>query len=137
MAGILWGGPSDGSYFSFSPISAVRKEIGQLHVLEANDAPTIKIVSPSNGAKVAFGAFKRITFTANTDDLEDGHNCCNVTWRSDKDGIMGTGRTIQFDFDTPGMRTITATAEDDGGEKEASGPYQYQDVEFTPGGDHH
>jgi hypothetical protein len=117
LSGLFWGGFPDQMFFS--PISAVRREIGHLTVIKGQDPPTIKIVTPANNAKVGFGGFNEITFSATTDDLEDGANCCTVTWHSDKDGGMGVGKTIQFEFETAGTRVITATANNSGGKTSA------------------
>jgi len=48
-------------------------------------------------------------------DFEDGNACCEVTWSSNVDGPLGTGRGISSSFTTVGTRTITLTAVDSQG----------------------
>lgn len=48
-------------------------------------------------------------------DIEDPFPCCTVTWRSNVDGALGTGWSIEPVFTTTGPRTITVTATDSGG----------------------
>jgi hypothetical protein len=118
LSGILWGGLPD--QMIFSPITAVRNEIGHLTVIQGEDPPTIKILTPANNVKVGFGGFSETTFSATTDDLEEGASCCTVTWQSDIDGGMGVGKTIQFQFESAGTRVITATASNSGGKTSAN-----------------
>ncbi len=57
----------------------------------------------------------RYTFSANTDDLEDGLGCCTVEWSSSADGALGTGLTQTTTFPTLGQRQIKAKITDSQG----------------------
>lgn len=97
-----------------------------------NAPPRIKIVSPGSGYKVSQGSLNFPTvLTASTWDVEDG--CCTVTWSSDLDGPMGTGKTLNYVFagKTVGTRTVTATATDKGG-KTASASIKVQVINTPP-----
>lgn len=80
-----------------------------------NQAPSLAVTSPANGATVPYGGLGGTSFTAAVADAEDGEACCTVTWASSLDGPMGSGKTISFAFATPATRTVTATATDSQG----------------------
>ncbi len=50
--------------------------------------------------------------SAMVSDFEDGNNCCDITWTSDVDGVLGTGNSISHTFATTGTRIITLRASD-------------------------
>jgi serine protease len=86
-----------------------------VHSVPGNIRPSVQILAPANGASVTFGPFNTVSFTASAEDYEDGANCCQVAWSSDVDGPLGGGKTIEFAFSKPGLRTIKATATDSNG----------------------
>ena len=110
LAGVLWGG--SGGEFVFSPLGGVTRgtELGAMGVGVANDPPTVDITSHSNGDHVAHGGFNETTLVAVVDDFENGPNCCDLTWSTDVDGVIGQGTQIEYIFPTPGARTVTVTA---------------------------
>jgi hypothetical protein len=114
LYGILRGG--DGSVFTFSNITYIQAELGQLKTyLEepgANSPPEVKIRKPSSGVTVGLGGFGA-QFQAEVVDYE---GCCDeVKWVSNKDGVIGQSTSITHAFSTPGTRTITFTVTDSGG----------------------
>ena len=61
-----------------------------------------------------------VRLDANTDDAEDGKGKGDVSWRSNLDGDLGTTsegskHTLDANFATDGLHTITATATDEDG----------------------
>ena len=88
--------------------AAVRTAFG------GNVAPFLTIDAPANGAKGGYGGFTSFAFKATTADVGD-ESCCVVTWSSNKDGVLGTGESLEHTFSTPGARTVTATATDSKG----------------------
>ncbi|HVT17569.1 MAG TPA: hypothetical protein VHQ90_15510 [Thermoanaerobaculia bacterium] len=116
LYGVLWGG--DGvDHSSFSPISAVESELGQLRTFladsGANSPPEVKIRQPKDQSTVGVGGLNIVNFQA---DIVDYEGCCqDVTWQSDKDGVLGHGAALDFTFLSPGARTVTVTATDNDG----------------------
>jgi hypothetical protein len=81
-----------------------------------NHAPAVAILSPAPG-ELYFGA-QSIVFEANANDLDDGAlSGTNVVWRSDRDGLLGTGPMLLRDVSTlsEGAHVVTVTAIDSGG----------------------
>ena len=88
-------------------LSAVLAALGNIN-------PTVDVTRPREGAELNLNA--TVFFDALVSDFEDGNACCEVTWSSNVDGLLGTGRAISSSFTTVGARTITITAVDsDGG----------------------
>jgi hypothetical protein len=119
LVGILWGGNE--TQFVFSPLLNIQFELGPLMVLDGDDPPTVKIVKPSDSSTIPYGAFNVVSFEATILD-PDNVICfdslpekCPITWHSLQDGYMGAGKTIQFNFTSPGTRNITVTATDSAG----------------------
>jgi hypothetical protein len=80
--------------------------------------PEIAIVSPEDGAD--FFLDKWINFEGEGDDFEDGAlEGDYLSWSSDRDGIIGTGRSISLNDLSPGEHMITLTAEDSDGNVES------------------
>jgi subtilisin family serine protease len=77
-------------------------------------APHVKIVSPAPSTTHNYGGFG-VSLVAEVDDLEDGPSCCTVTWSSNVDGPLGSGRSLNVVFPAPGARTLTVTAVDSSG----------------------
>ena len=84
---------------------AVRKVLG-------NIAPTINIIKPADGVSVEHGGLNEVEFEAEVFDFEDRDSCCEVTWTSNLDGLMGKGLSIKHTFQTVGTHVITAVAKD-------------------------
>ena len=124
LYGILWGGPTDGSAFDFSPIGAVSAELGIGYTgflgpgASPNSAPEVKIRAPVNGASVGVGAGNIVEFQADAVNYEDSYanGGLKLSWTSDKDGSLNYhGPNLEYAFSTPGTRTVTVTATDSGG----------------------
>ncbi len=77
-----------------------------------NNAPTVSITSPGDGASFATGATVNLAASAN--DSEDGNLSASVAWTSDRDGLLGVGANLNVVLSN-GAHTITATVEDAGG----------------------
>src|SRR5262249_9375483 len=75
--------------------------------------PEVKIRKPANGVSVGYGGLNIAHFQA---DIVDYEGCCtDVTWQSDKDGVIGRGAAIDYIFGGPGTRKVTVTATDNDG----------------------
>jgi hypothetical protein len=114
--GLVNGGDSD--HIIVSPYLMVISQLGNIDVMPGNDPPQVRITTPTSGASFGMNPLNdKVRFEANIFDPE-GKNCgmtnstCTVEWRSDKDGVIGTGQTAEFFFRTPGLHSITATAKD-------------------------
>lgn len=77
-----------------------------------NVPPAVRITAPTDGATVDYGSVNATRFTATTLDIEEGADTLDVTWSSNVDGRMGSGRTLDFVFPTTGLRRVTATTTD-------------------------
>lgn len=86
-----------------------------VHAALGNVPPAIKIVKPTLGQQAGVGGLNMTKFEAAVDDYDDGAACCDVTWTSTVDGVMGKGVNLDFTFSKPGVRVITATAKDSDG----------------------
>jgi len=78
-----------------------------------NQAPTVSILSPSNGA--TFKSRESISFAGSASDPEDGDITKYLTWTSNLDGQIGTGGGFDAAL-SDGTHTITASATDSGGQ---------------------
>lgn len=80
----------------------------------ADKAPVLTIISPENSSH--FFLNRRILFEGSGYDEEDGMVADDLlTWTSNVDGFLGTGRTITIKNLTAGVHTITLSAEDTDG----------------------
>jgi hypothetical protein len=117
LHGILWGGT--GEQIAFSPINAVEADLGSLRThfndTGQNSPPVVNITSHADGDEVGFGSLAIENFVASVVDLEDGSQCCTVTWKSDVDGDMGGGKELDYAFSFGGEHIITVTATDSDG----------------------
>ncbi len=90
--------------------------LGAVRAIMGNTPPVGSITSPATGSAVQLNQPQ--TVVASMDDAEDNfpvsNTCCTVTWTSNVDGALGTGRSISPTFNTLGLRTITATIQDSG-----------------------
>lgn len=79
-----------------------------------NQPPTATITSPSSMQTVFQGA--SLSFTGTGQDPEDGPLAgAALTWRSNLDGVLGTGSPLSTMALTVGDHTITLIAQDSGG----------------------
>ncbi len=83
----------------------------------SNSNPAISLYSPSSYTAVQPN--DNVGFSVTAYDVEDGPTLdSQVTWSSDLDGTLGTGRNVSHRFFSggPGTRTVTVTVNDtDGG----------------------
>lgn len=78
-----------------------------------NAAPTVAIRSPSAPLLVEPGTLVRLEATAA--DAEEGNLGSAIRWRSDRDGELGTGTTLETSTLSLGAHAITASVTDEGG----------------------
>ncbi len=77
----------------------------------ADKAPRVDIVSPGDGA--TFTSASTVVLTGAATDIELGElDGAAMAWASDLQGPLGTGRAIGAPNLTPGVHTITLTAND-------------------------
>lgn len=93
-----------------SEVGRVVDALGAVRAVLGNVPPTIDVVRPRPGDVLDLNA--TVFFDALVSDFEDGNACCEVTWTSNVDGPLGTGRGISSSFATVGARTVTLTAVD-------------------------
>jgi fibronectin type 3 domain-containing protein len=79
----------------------------------ANTAPSVTINAPANGSSYDEGA--SVTFVGSANDPEDGSLTSSITWRSNRDGAIGTGGIVTTTTLAVGTHTITAAVTDSGG----------------------
>jgi hypothetical protein len=79
-----------------------------------NATPVLTITSASPGTLGENGQPYRLTGTAT--DAEDGNLSVSITWTSSRDGVLGTGSSVQPIL-SPGLHTITASVSDKQGKK--------------------
>lgn len=94
-------------------VGRVIDALGAVRAVLGNVPPTVDVVRPSPGDVLDLNA--TVFFDALVTDFEDGNACCEVTWTSNVDGPLGTGRGTSSSFTTVGPRTITLTAVDSQG----------------------
>jgi hypothetical protein len=82
-------------------------------VTSLNDAPTVTISDPANGA--TFDEGEVISFSATASDVEDGDVTASLSWVSNIDGTISSGGSFSRSDLSVGVHTITATATDSGG----------------------
>jgi parallel beta-helix repeat protein len=80
----------------------------------AKKPPTSIILSPENNSSSFMN--KMIVFEGVGDDIEDGTLPeSSLSWASNRDGLLGTGRSISVDNLSSGQHSITLTAVDSNG----------------------
>ena len=80
-------------------------------VMDAADYKLGPLVEISQAdPKPLYGGFNSTNLKATIRSVR-GCNC-KISWRSDKDGAMGTGPSIDYVYATPGPRTVKVTVED-------------------------
>jgi hypothetical protein len=81
-----------------APLLRVRYLVG------GNRAPIATITAPPDGSSVAQGDPVALTGTAT--DAEDGDLSANLTWVSDRDGVLGTGASVMRSDLSVGLHAI-------------------------------
>ncbi|MGI9201745.1 MAG: immunoglobulin-like domain-containing protein, partial [Woeseiaceae bacterium] len=83
--------------------------------VNVNAAPTVTITAPANNSD--FDSGTSINFEAGATDAEDNDNPLSnqITWSSDVNGALGTGRSINVSTLSVGSHVITAAVTDSDG----------------------
>ncbi|MHC5019253.1 MAG: S8 family peptidase [Planctomycetota bacterium] len=97
------GDPGRDPHFGFGLVNAVG-------ATSLNQAPSVIINSPSNGAAVPNGT--QVTFQGGASDVEDGDLSASISWSSDHDGALGTGASVVATLSSDRIHTITASVTD-------------------------
>ena len=87
---------------------------GAVKAVLGNQPPEITLTAPTGVTQVNL-EFNLVNFKVSVDDIEGGDSCCPVTWTSNLDGNMGSGKELSYSFKTLGTHTVTATTTDNGG----------------------
>lgn len=91
-------------------------EVANLHIPPRPPQPMI--VFPRDGAEAAAGttwSFRSVVYDPDNDVANSG-----VVWTSNRDGALGTGQTLEAVALTPGDHTISCTATDSSGSRNAT-----------------
>ena len=75
--------------------------------------PEVTIINPINEA--IFNVGDTVIFTGSANDLEDGDLSADLSWTSDKDGIIGSGATFTAGALSLGTHVITTSVVDSSG----------------------
>ncbi len=81
--------------------------------VNANNAPTVSINSPANGAQ--FDQGQTVSFSGTATDVEDGTLTGSLAWTSSIDGSIGSGGSFSTSSLSLGTHTITASVTDSNG----------------------
>lgn len=95
----------------FSQDGRVNHYVNALGAVQAalgNIPPEIRL--DTTGGDVPLNV--ELSLTASVFDFEDAFPCCTITWTSNVDGPLGSGRSVPHTFTTLGSRTLTVTATD-------------------------
>ncbi|KKL21552.1 hypothetical protein LCGC14_2444320, partial [marine sediment metagenome] len=84
-----------------------------LTVNPVNDAAVVTITSPLEGEIFDLG--QGITFVGTASDSEDGDLASSIEWRSDIDGVIGSGGIANVSALSGGIHSITASVVDSDG----------------------
>ena len=123
-----WGCGGDGGYW-YVPVEWAKSRFKSIVAFDRGHAPnygvtppSIKVTAPAQNASFPASPLLDVTFTAEVSDARDGNACCDVQWRSDVDGPLGSGKSITVSFATaaPGQRMVTATATNAAGMKRSA-----------------
>jgi hypothetical protein len=77
-----------------------------------NTAPVVEIIAPASGS--SFNLSDSVSFAGSAVDSEDGNISDSLSWRSNRDGIIGSGAAFSTSILSQGTHTITASAKDSG-----------------------
>ncbi len=78
--------------------------------VEANDPPLVAITQPAEGSVFHMGTM--VLFAGSATDPEDGDLSARLAWRSDQNGVLGSGTTLSTTALRVGRHRITAAATD-------------------------
>jgi hypothetical protein len=110
---ILITGSGERTAESFDGSPAAAPMLHAEYTTTPNDAPTVDIETPSDGA--SFDEGDPITFIGTAADTEDGNLTGSLSWSSSLDGAIGLGGSFSRSDLTPGLHAITASVTDSGG----------------------
>jgi M6 family metalloprotease-like protein len=92
-------------------------------------APTVRILSPSDGASGVYGLGTNVVLKAQVIASDGATDNSSAVWSSDVDGPLGSGALLTTNFMKPGKRVITVVGKDKyGGTAKASVTYTASDV---------
>ena len=94
-------------------VGRVVDALGAVQLALGNIPPAVDVNRPSPGDEIRLS--ETVFFDAVVEDFEDGFGCCEVTWTSNLDGQLGTGRATSSSFDTLDDRVVSVTAVDSEG----------------------
>ncbi len=106
----VWNISEPGTGFGFFQLDNIRLNTSSV---PNNTAPVATITSPANGSSSTAG--QPVTFIASATDTEDGNLTGNISWASNRDGVIGSGGTVSTSALSVGTHTITASVTDSGG----------------------
>lgn len=93
-----------------APRASAGSAVGPIAALNMpRTAPRVSILAPADGSHVRLG--QPVILAGRADTPEDGALTGDaLTWSSDRDGVLGTGETLDARSLSPGDHTITLTA---------------------------
>jgi hypothetical protein len=131
---LSWASDLDGALGTGSPLDVTGLSVGRhriqltatdtagavgidsidVFITAPNQPPTVTITAPPVGTSVTAGT--PLTLTGSASDPEDGALTGSaLTWRSNLDGLLGTGASLTTSSLTAGTHQLTLTAVDSGG----------------------
>jgi len=81
---------------------------------DVNEFPTVRIILPEDGIRV--DPASRVRFEGQAQDTEDGNLSDQITWSSNRDGVLGSGAFISLTSLSEGEHTILAQVVDSAGQ---------------------
>ena len=111
---------SDNAIVRVLATDGINTTVAQSDVFSVADKPPIAwIAMPSNEDSVvpSFPQGQRVILEGNATDWEDGALPDGaLTWHSDLDGLLGTGRSMEVTTLSPGVHELSLRAEDSAGQ---------------------
>jgi hypothetical protein len=101
------GAPGRDPHYGFGLVDA-----DEAAEVPANQAPTVEITSPPDGARFDLG--ESISFAGSASDPEGGDLTASIAWSSSLDGVIGAGASFLASL-SEGTHTVTARVVDSGG----------------------